>query len=1001
MNTIGNTSSSRYIRKIDYREPTADYKIANQVKDGSKVLEIGTSSGYMSEFLVKEKNCILSGVEYNTELFNKAKVFFENGYNEDLNKITQWEDKIQDNYFDYIICQDVLEHLLNPFEVIKALMKKLAKNGKILVSIPNVSHNAILMEILKDKFSYEQSGSLDYTHFKFYTAKSFKDEANKIGLKVIHHDITYLIPEDSSLNNSYKDYSLKEREVLFDHYNGHVFQNIFVLGKKEEYADEKEKLIQFKLQNYDEVIIETKSNVKRYYYHDAELIEYILEKGTQNVKIYPSIRLKKFNVDLYINDEKQYISSFDYQAGIIHENEDRYISTGTECINLKRDFKKGDKVGIRITSSESIFDQIIKGENYFNSEITNIKAKIDKYTHISIAAWDTFILKNVLKFDDIIEIVDRKVRTKFGINNFAKRRLAAKSYEIDEIYEELRIFLKDKTEDVKKIEIETVQEFSIVNPFMLEILDFCKRQNKNVYIVNNGYLDSNILMAVLHNLQITNLKVISYDDLLKFDLDQLLHIGSDIKKDIINLKSLNINTYMYKAVQKRVENRKSLETKNISESIMRAIQYNYIYNGLHIKYFEKFGIENVAPIYFYFTNWLYNKSKDKDNIFFLSRDGYMPFKVYKLLQKSRNTDKYIKYVYASRKGYQIPGLATVGIDKALSVLTEFNLQLDEQLILSDVFKNATLNPEEVSKQKLEKYGFKSIDAKVNIKNINKAKELLKEYYPKIKENLQNKLELAREYLKSEEFDKFDTVNIVDIGWRGSVQNYIQKIMNKKTYGYYFGTIPTEYKEIRKNMLGCYSNKFMPLLRSEFILDNIMMFELVFSAPFPPLVGFEKNSKGKVVPVFSSVKSDTFNKAVKTFQESALYIIEKFMDYDEYLSEIDIDFSLSNYKKYIADKKYADIIEMHKLQTNIGYGEKQRKYVETVKLETLLADNIKVLKKANYGFWKGAIYIEGVETQKEYDEIKKKYNFKTSLGAIKASRYYRGAEAMLNKKQKNK
>jgi SAM-dependent methyltransferase len=45
-------------------------------------------------------------------------------------------DKIEANYFDIIICTEVLEHTLNPFSAVKELHRILKPQGKVFVSTP-------------------------------------------------------------------------------------------------------------------------------------------------------------------------------------------------------------------------------------------------------------------------------------------------------------------------------------------------------------------------------------------------------------------------------------------------------------------------------------------------------------------------------------------------------------------------------------------------------------------------------------------------------------------------------------------------------------------------------------------------------------------------------------------------------------------------------------------------------------------------------------------------
>ncbi len=75
-----------------------------------------------------------------------------------------------EGYFDYITLGDVLEHLMNPEDVLKKLRRYLKDGGHIIVSMPNLKHFSVLLPLLqRDVFPYEDAGILDKTHVKLYT----------------------------------------------------------------------------------------------------------------------------------------------------------------------------------------------------------------------------------------------------------------------------------------------------------------------------------------------------------------------------------------------------------------------------------------------------------------------------------------------------------------------------------------------------------------------------------------------------------------------------------------------------------------------------------------------------------------------------------------------------------------------------------------------------------------------------------------------------------------
>ena len=93
--------------------------------------------------------------------------------------------QIPDGYFDVIVCNDVIEHVLDPESFLVSLKSKLAPAGVLVGSIPNVRFWGNLINLLlRRDWKYEDSGVLDKTHLRFFTFKSFRRLMNKAGYEL-------------------------------------------------------------------------------------------------------------------------------------------------------------------------------------------------------------------------------------------------------------------------------------------------------------------------------------------------------------------------------------------------------------------------------------------------------------------------------------------------------------------------------------------------------------------------------------------------------------------------------------------------------------------------------------------------------------------------------------------------------------------------------------------------------------------------------------------------
>ena len=91
----------------------------------------------------------------------------------------------EDASLDVILCLDVLEHLVDPWKVVKKLDKALKPGGVLIASIPNVRHCRLIFPLLfLGKWEYRDSGILDKTHLRFFVRESAIALMASSGLKV-------------------------------------------------------------------------------------------------------------------------------------------------------------------------------------------------------------------------------------------------------------------------------------------------------------------------------------------------------------------------------------------------------------------------------------------------------------------------------------------------------------------------------------------------------------------------------------------------------------------------------------------------------------------------------------------------------------------------------------------------------------------------------------------------------------------------------------------------
>ncbi|MBI5376536.1 MAG: class I SAM-dependent methyltransferase [Candidatus Schekmanbacteria bacterium] len=131
----------------------------------SKVLEIGCGEGNFR--LNLQQDCEYWGIEPCKTVEKSANIL--TGTYEEVSG------KLPDDYFDLIICNDVIEHINDTREFLLSVKKKMKKDSFIVGSVPNVRFIGNLIELLiKKDWEYKEEGVLDKTHIRFFTKKSFQ-----------------------------------------------------------------------------------------------------------------------------------------------------------------------------------------------------------------------------------------------------------------------------------------------------------------------------------------------------------------------------------------------------------------------------------------------------------------------------------------------------------------------------------------------------------------------------------------------------------------------------------------------------------------------------------------------------------------------------------------------------------------------------------------------------------------------------------------------------------
>lgn len=190
---------------------------------GLVVLDVGCANGELGNYLLNNNiSKEVYGIEIDSKMAQVAKINYNKVFEGNLDDLSFLETIIQDiPYCDYIIFGDILEHLKDPEIVLKCFVTKLKLNGRVIISLPNIAHIELLINIyFKGSWPKNDRGIFDKTHLRWFTKKDALKLCESSGLKLISYNRIYRSRDklNSKFTLKYKLIKLINKDlVTFQH----------------------------------------------------------------------------------------------------------------------------------------------------------------------------------------------------------------------------------------------------------------------------------------------------------------------------------------------------------------------------------------------------------------------------------------------------------------------------------------------------------------------------------------------------------------------------------------------------------------------------------------------------------------------------------------------------------------------------------------------------------------------------------------------------------------
>ena len=557
---------------------------------------------------------------------------------------------------------------------------------------------------------------------------------------------------------------------------------------------------------------------------------------------------------------------------------------------------------------------------HFANVVKNVFTYLNRKEVVSFDIFDTLITRLIYNPDDIFMLMERKIYNEYNLKlDYLKVRKEAEAKatakkgafcNIHDIYANMpdkKLGITEKmAQEFKEMEISLELDLCVPRRDIQKIFNMLKKAGKKILLLSDMYLTSDIIAKMLEKCGYSGWDEIwiscekgkrkDNDEMWKLFAEKYgtrpaIHIGDNAQSDVqapgdLSLKMnalfegfLVLNPRDAFKFSKYYNVFAKYENTTVENSIILGAMVNgYLCNNafssdnLGEPKFDNakdLGAGAFGALFATFADNIY-KWAGKNDLWFLAREGYVLKEVYDIFAKNiikENGNS--EYFLTSRRSISVPAIENIndirGIleqnyDGTFSNLLKARLGLD----VNDDFKNIHI----IMPRDIEKV-MKMVEPHLN-DIFEKANAEKKEYMV---------------YINSLRYNENPCV--VDVGYAGTIQYYLSKMLNKKVKGVYLSTTP----EKKPEKLGCVCHSLYPLLdwgqsKENTVFKNQLFLEAVLKAPFGQLMCFENGE-----PIYG--KDRIIGDDIASMQNGILEYVSRVSSVLGEVGEVNIDKNLAS------------------------------------------------------------------------------------------------------------
>lgn len=550
----------------------------------------------------------------------------------------------------------------------------------------------------------------------------------------------------------------------------------------------------------------------------------------------------------------------------------------------------------------SLDRSIKKFMSYFNMDVCMVRDYLSAYDVITFDIFDTLITRNIYEPDDLFRLMERIIKNKYGKEvSFPSLRKHSESIAchkkgkfccIEDIYAamgEITGWSANFINEIKQLEIKLEYQLVVPRSDMVTLIKKLRHDGKKIILLSDMYLTEQTILEMLQKcgygtddfqeIWISCELGMRKDDGSMWDhffsiygCCRTIHVGDNTRSDIQMVADRKHDTFyvMNPRYQLKLSPWDTLLRSVDDGSVDTSICKGMIVNGMLfnspfcvnkfakpvIKDFFQIGFIGFGMLLSGFMKEIYGRVASNAKLLFLSRDGYLLKKIYDRLYPGSQA----MYFLTSRRAASVAAIRN---------------ESDIRTILRRQYRGGLFN---LIRSRL---GYELSEDEFMDINIEMPRDLEKviKIIGRVTETILKQASKERiayqQYADSQLFD-CNRLAIVDLGYSGTIQSYLKKLLVNNIHGYYL--VCSSIMQIKENEYTCLYTE------NSSVFKNQLFLEAALQAPYGQLLHFVVKN-GKVRAIYKD--DDMVSEDIIKVQDGIIAYAEHYKQLVEMVGDISI------------------------------------------------------------------------------------------------------------------